>query len=174
MCEYRKESINGFEEYQIDTNGVIYNKNGSIKKYSLNPKGYCIVNFIVNGKRKGFQVHRLVALQFIPNPNNLPQVNHIDGNKQNNSVKNLEWCSREENMRHSFDVLHRKPSHTREIIGINKSTGEVIFRFNSLADAGRYFSNGGNYRIFQGSIFRALNGKRKTYKGCYWEYVNNI
>lgn len=171
MYKYKKEPIKGYEEYYVDTNGVIYNKNGSIKKYSLNPNGYCIVNFIVNRKRIGLQVHRLVALQFIPNPNNLTQVNHIDGNKQNNNVSNLEWCTAKENVRHSFDILHRDLTNTKKIIGIDKSTNDIIYEFNSLADAGRYFSDNKNYRFYQNSILRALNGARKTYKGCYWKYM---
>lgn len=172
MYEYKKEPIRGYEEYHVDTNGTIYNKNGSIKKYSLNSKGYCIVNFIINGKRIGAQIHRLVALQFIPNPNNLPEVNHKDGNKQNNNIANLEWCTAKENICHSYNMLHRESTNTKKIIGVDRSTKDIVYEFSSLADAGRYFSNDKNYRFYQNSIFRALNGIRKTYKGCYWKYVD--
>lgn len=171
MIEYKKEPITGFEEYQVDTNGVVYNKNGSVKKYSLNHKGYCIVNFYVNHARFGFGIHTLVAKQFIPNPDNLPQVNHKDGNKENNCVNNLEWCTAKENMRHAFDVLCREPSGKKEIIGIDKYTNEVVYRFDSLANAGRYFSGNKNPIYYQNSIWRVIKGIRKTYKGCYWKYV---
>lgn len=171
MIEYKKEPIIGFEEYQVDTNGIIYNKNGSIKRYSLNHSGYCIVNFYVNHKRTGFAIHTLVAKQFIPNPNNSPQVNHKDGNKQNNCADNLEWCTAHENMRHSFDVLDRKPARMKKIVGIDKETGIQKYHFYSLADAGRYFANGKSYRNRQSSVWRALNGIRKTYKNCCWRYL---
>lgn len=62
---------------------------------------YLYVNLNNNGIKQ-FRVHRLVAIHFIPNPDNLEQVNHIDGDKNNNSVENLEWCTNLENMRHSF------------------------------------------------------------------------
>lgn len=176
MYEYKKERINGFCEYLIDTNGVVYNKDGSIKKYSVNRSGYRIVTLRLNKKNYSFQIHRLVAIQFIPNPNNLPVVNHIDGDKQNNCISNLEWCTYSENTRHAIDVLHINVTakvSCKKIIGINKNTGKIEFRFDSLADAGKYFANGKNYRYYQSSVFRALSGIRKTYKGCYWEYVNN-
>ena len=171
MIEYKKEPIIGFEEYQIDTNGIVYNKNGSVKKYSLNHGGYCIVNFYVNHKRTGFAIHTLVAKQFIPNQNDLPQVNHKDGNKQNNCVDNLEWCTAHENIMHSFNVLNRKPARMKEIVGIDKKTGLQKYHFDSLADAGRYFANGKNYTYYQYSICRVLRGARKTYKNCYWKYL---
>lgn len=167
---YKKEPIIGFEEYQIDTNGVVYNKDGSVKKYSINTTGYCIVNFYVNHKRTGFGIHSLVAKQFIPNPENKPQVNHKDGNTENNSVDNLEWVTASENMRHSFDVLHREPSNKKAICGYDKDTKEKVYEFDSLANAARYFANGKNYVHYQNNIWRVLSGKRKSYKGCIWQY----
>lgn len=64
---------------------------------------YLYVNLNNNGIKQ-FRVHRLVAIHFIPNPNNLEQVNHIDGDKNNNTTENLEWCTGEENMKHSFKI----------------------------------------------------------------------
>lgn len=95
--EYKREPARGYEEYEVDTNGVIYGKNGKPLKYSLNYRGYCIINFYVNHKRTGFGIHTLVAKQFIPNNDiNKNQVNHKDGNKTNNSVDNLEWATPKE------------------------------------------------------------------------------
>ena len=59
---------------------------------------------LTNGKQKNCRVNRLVAQMFVPNPDNLPEVNHIDGNKENNHVSNLEWCTRSHNVKHSFDT----------------------------------------------------------------------
>ena len=86
--EYQKKpvAVDGFGMYQVDTNGVVYAKNGKPLKYSINHNGYCIVNFYVNHKRKGFAIHTLIALTFIPNPERKPTVNHKDGNKLNCKV----------------------------------------------------------------------------------------
>ena len=84
------------------------NNNYSIRKGRLctlsnnNSKRYWRVGVQINNKQKLLAVHRLVAKAFIPNPNNLPQINHIDGNKNNNHVSNLEWCDGSYNMKHAF------------------------------------------------------------------------
>lgn len=66
--------------------------------------GYKRVHVSHNGEQYKFLIHRLVATSFIPNPDNLPCVNHIDGNKANNHVDNLEWCSYGENLKHAYDT----------------------------------------------------------------------
>ena len=67
--------------------------------------GYSRIVLMKDGKKKRYMTHRLVALAFIPNPNNLPQVNHLDGNRHNNVVSNLEWCTQSENEIHAVHVL---------------------------------------------------------------------
>ena len=69
-----------------------------------NQSGYCMVNLTKDRKSKTRYVHRLVAEAYLENPDNLPQVNHIDGNKDNNSVDNLEWCSSSHNNQHALDT----------------------------------------------------------------------
>ena len=66
---------------------------------------------LANGKPKNCRVNRLVAQHFLPNPDYLPEVNHIDGNKENNHVSNLEWCTRSHNVKHSFDTGLKQPHH---------------------------------------------------------------
>ena len=82
------------EDYIVNKDGSIFSKkrNKYLKPWN-NGCGYLVVDLCINGKRKTYQIHRLVAQKFIPNPNNLPQVNHKDGNTQNNHVDNLEWCN---------------------------------------------------------------------------------
>lgn len=93
------------KDYEITKDGKIIslknNKRYEIKGY-IDKYGYRRVLLHVNGKRIKFFVHRLVAQTYIPNPNNLPQVNHIDGNKLNNNVENLEWCTPKENIQHAI------------------------------------------------------------------------
>jgi len=81
-----------------------------ILKQLVDKSGYCRVGLHDGNKFKLRVVHRLVAKAFIPNPENKPQVNHINGNPNDNRMENLEWCTAKENIKHSFDVLKRKPS----------------------------------------------------------------
>lgn len=67
--------------------------------------GYCRIVLMKDASKKRFMCHRLVAMTFIPNPDNLPYVNHKDGNRSNNCVDNLEWCNQSQNERHAIDVL---------------------------------------------------------------------
>jgi predicted XRE-type DNA-binding protein len=98
--------IKGFPSYTIDTNGIVvsYMRNNPREiKRPLNRKGYAMVMLYNGEKRKLYAIHRLVAEHFIPNKSNNPQVNHIDGNKLNNNINNLEWVTASENIQHSYD-----------------------------------------------------------------------
>ena len=105
MTEVIKD-IKGFEDrYTISNLGIVRSKLTHIKmKPSVTKFGYLRVNLRKEHSReyKSYFIHRLVACHFLPNPNNLPEVNHIDCNRQNNIVTNLEWVSRQDNIKHSF------------------------------------------------------------------------
>ena len=112
------KDINGYNgSYKISNFGRVksikYDKEIMLKCW-LNSFGYCIVNFSQNGTRKNYRVHRLVAEYFIDNINSLKEVNHIDGNKQNNNVSNLEWCTRQENLKHAHKIGLRKAKSGEE------------------------------------------------------------
>lgn len=97
------KDIKGYKNrYQITSWGRVYSiESGRFLRNEKTQKGYCRVVLVAeNGKKAHFRVHRLVAEAFIPNPDNKPQVNHIDGNKLNNSITNLEWVTNQENYEH--------------------------------------------------------------------------
>ncbi len=97
------KDIPGLPGYQVSEAGQIQSVTNGIKKLTPNVyRLYLHYVFKVNGKRKGMLIHRAVALTYIPNPYNKAEVNHIDGNKLNNHVSNLEWCTHSENMKHAF------------------------------------------------------------------------
>lgn len=89
--------------YKVDQFGIIYGLNGKPLKPATDKKGYLRVGLTINKKLCTKKVHRLVAIEFIPNPENKPCVNHIDGNKKNNNVLNLEWATYKENTTHAIE-----------------------------------------------------------------------
>lgn len=107
-------------KYYITRQGVVCTKrkrdNKVSKKRTFNKGGYPQIRIRLDGKERQYSVHRLVAEAFIPNPDNKPQVNHIDGNKQNPSADNLEWVTAKENVRHAVEVLDAIPRKQVHII----------------------------------------------------------
>ena len=124
-CEFSQEiyaDIPGFSNYQATSWGRIYSKKrGRFLTPKPNSKGYLRVELYDNGKRVHGRVHRLVAKTFIQNPYNLPEVNHIDGNKKNNSYTNLEWTTSEDNVKKYFATIMKKQEKKERIIyGMDK------------------------------------------------------
>lgn len=103
------KTIKGYEGlYAVDSNGNVYSlvTNASRRKRILKPyykNGYLSVHLYKDGKCKHFYIHRLVAEAFLENKSDYKEVNHIDCNKTNNSVGNLEWCNRARNLKHSYE-----------------------------------------------------------------------
>lgn len=126
------KTIPSFSDYEINALGQIRRKlKGKILSQSISSHGYYQVN-IANKSRR---THRLLAEAFIPNPLNFETVNHIDGDKLNNNLENLEWMSRSENVKHSREVLmlrpipyskSNKPHHFISKTGVNSSAGKKI------------------------------------------------
>ena len=109
--------------YNSGTKNGLYTIHEKIIKQRINKKrhGYCELSLHKNGKEKRFKVHRLVAEAFIPNPNNLPEVNHIDGNKENNHASNLEWCTSKENKEHAWENKLYNSDHRKTLIKCNET-----------------------------------------------------
>ena len=135
---------------------------GKIIKGEITSGGYCRVHISHKGVQYKFLVHRLVAEAFILNPNRLPEVNHIDGNKQNNSVDNLEWCTRSQNTSHAFKTGLRnyngcKNPHSK----LTQSDVETIRR---IYVRGKHCENNSyglakRYNVSPKTIQNVVNGK---------------
>ena len=101
------KKIEGYNDYYVTDEGDVYSYKYTVRrklKPRANTRGYLYVNLCKKGKYKSKSLHRLVAEAFLNNENELPQVNHIDGNKLNNNITNLEWCSASSNIKHAFET----------------------------------------------------------------------
>lgn len=148
-------------EYFVSADGHIYKGRKQVKEYE-DKDGYLYIQLSDNGKRRKFLVHRVIGKVYIPNGNNLPQINHIDGDKKNNSVVNLEWSCSSHNQLHSRYVLHNQTGfHDCPVRCVE--TGE---EYLSTRDAWR--KTGINYC----HISEATNGKRKSAGGKMWEKID--
>ena len=165
------KDIQGYEGlYQISSYGRCRRID---RKYILKPhktnRGYDIYQLTVKGKIKNYLIHRLVAQTFIPNFKNKPQVNHIDGNKDNNRVDNLEWCTCSENMKHAYDnglikICEGINNHNHRSVLQYTKYMKFLKKWNSIAEASR------ELMLKQASISRVCLGKRKTTGGYIWRY----
>ena len=118
-----------------------------------NGNGYLLVTLFKDGKLKQYLIHRLVAEAYIPNPNNLPEVDHIDSDKTHNYLNNLQWITHKDNCRKS----NNKPILQYSL------DGELIREWECAADVGKEVS---------GHICLCLKGKTKSAHGYIWKYKN--
>jgi len=160
------KKIKGFDKYYINSNGDIYSTHYK-KFHKMKPwvdsRGlYVQIGLSVNGKVHKKLVHRLVAEAFIPNIENLPEVNHKDKNTQNNCVDNLEWCDRVTNLKQSYDTM----SPVRNYIECSLYKDNIFIKnFKSKTEACRYASE--NF----GCSYSMIN-KHGKHKNC--KIVNKV
>lgn len=150
--------IPGYEGlYEVSNLGRV-RRNGKILKLTKNAKGYLMLNLCKNGIVRKFLVHRLVALAFLPNPQNLPMINHKDEDKTNNTVSNLEWCTVQYNNSYS---------QFKPVLQFDKS-GNFITEYPSVIEASRIT------RINRHDISQCCLGlyHHKTAGGYLWKYKN--
>jgi len=173
-----KISITEIEQagYKIRNNGIVLNKDGTIKKAVLNQKtGYLVYGFSVFGKGISISQHRLFALKFIPNPENKREVNHKNGVKTDNHIENLEWSTPGENKKHAYDtglmdnarlaaskairVAHKHPNtiERRKRKVIDTKTGVI---YNSATEAAE--ANGIRYYTLLSKLGRSKHAKNNT------------
>ena len=144
---------------------------GKILKLNQKRNGYLTADLCKNGNVKTISVHRLVANAFIPNPFNKEQVNHINAKKYDNRVKNLEWCTAEENRNHAKEnKLYYNPKRKQVRC---KQTNKV---FESSYCAGEWlnneiYKNSKSTKIIANKIRMCCNGNQKVAYGYTWEFV---
>ena len=149
------------KDYFVDMEGRIYSKRKfntltELKQHKTGHKDYVKVRI----NRKDQFVHRLVAIAYLDNPENKETVNHIDGNKENNHVNNLEWCTRSENSQHAYDSGLKKPYTGIKDRGNNKHADEWYELFNQGMSLRKI---GIQYNVSHHTVLRTIN-KRKQLK----------
>lgn len=186
-----KQSENGQSaaklEWRIiaeDANYMVSNT-GLVKRISTNhilsfgnKKRYYTVALHSNGVRRDRYVHRLVALAFLPNPNNLKYVNHIDHNIHNNCVENLEWCTSSENARHSYEEGRRigeyKTVRRETTLKMIEATKKAVIQYDLNMKQLNIFESGAEASRETGINARGISfvcrGKRKTAGGYIWRF----
>ena len=147
--------------YYVSENGEVWNRYGKAMSIYIDPRGYAYVGIKRQGEKKRvkFRIHRLVANAFIPNPEQLPQVNHIDGDKANNKCNNLEWVTGSQNILHCRYVLGKNTGFQDTPVKCAE-TGKI---YRSTRAAWR--ATGVNYC----HISECVNGKRSSAGGYHWE-----
>ena len=193
------KDIKGYEGvYQVSNQGRVRSLDrlnsagkrmkGSIRRQSKNSNGYLYVNLCLNGKSFNCSVHRLVAITFIPNPDNKYTVNHKNENKEDNRVENLEWMSLQENLRYGTHDIRmaqtrkgrmcgpKHPNfgkrgknantHKGRVIGIGKYNSDDVVVFDTAADAARIL------KVSSGQICESIHNNNKSCGGYYWRRVN--
>jgi hypothetical protein len=147
------KNIIGFDDYLINEFGEVYSlKTKMYIKSSNNYNNYKVITLRKNGVKKQFRLHRLVAQAFLPNPYNKDQVNHIDGNKANNNLSNLEWATALENNVHAYKIKLKTGNKKGKLV-VNLENG--IF-YNSAKEA----SLSANIKL--GTFVGYLNGNYKN------------
>lgn len=149
-----------YSNYLINKEGKVINQHGRPIKFKLNVYYHTHI-CSDSGLRKSFPIHRLVASTFIPNPDNKPIVNHIDENKLNNNVNNLEWTDHVGNTTHSLG---------KKVQQIDLQTGEVVATYNSTVEAFNTL-NPGALKGNAWGIGRACKGKQETALGYKWKFM---
>lgn len=170
------ENLDWCKDYMVSSFGNIKSyKYGreTIRKHGKDRDGYSIVSLWKNNKGKTFKVHRLVAEAFIPNPFGKPEVNHINGDKSDNRVENLEWCTRSENELHAYKNS-LKEAQAKGKYGSNNPKAKPIKQFdlkgNLIKVWGSSIEAANSLGVSRSNICQCLKGRQKTCRNYIWRY----
>ena len=154
-------------DYSVSTEGEVRKDTTNYILSQSSQQDYKFVGLIINGKQKRMRVHRMVALAFIDNPDNKPYVNHINGNRSDNNVENLEWVTPSENTQHAVDTGLFKSGRARAVVQY-KLNGEQMATFESASEAAR--QTGGS----QSKITMCCRRQRDSANDYQWRYYDDI
>ena len=154
-------------DYSVSTEGEVRKDTTNYILSQSSQQDYKFVGLIINGKQKRMRVHRMVALTFIDNPDNKPYVNHINGNRSDNNVENLEWVTPSENTQHAVDTGLFKSGRARAVVQYNLN-GEQMATFESASEAAR--QTGGS----QSKITMCCRRQRDSANDYQWRYYDDI
>lgn len=165
---WKKYILNGLEtDYSVSIKGEVRKDTTNRILAQSNQQDYKFVTLLIQHQQKRMRVHRMVAETFIENPNNKPYVNHINGNRSDNRVENLEWVTPSENTRHAVATGLFSNKRTRAVIQYNLN-GEQMAIFESASEAAR--QTGGS----QSKITMCCRRQRQTANDYQWRYVDDI
>lgn len=173
------KNIEDFEnKYMISNYGKVFSKSSNrvIKIYKSKNGYYSVSLSIKKGKQKRFLIHRLVAKHFINNPQNKPQVNHIDGDKSNNHTDNLEWVTAKENVRHAYEIGLRDYSiiinnglkKSKKVYQLNIENNKTIKIWESASKIKKELG------FDVSAILRCCHLKKDTFKGYRWRFEETL
>lgn len=183
MTPKEPKTFRDFKDYRIYSSGDIYSIKRSIFLRHSNDRGYKCVSLCKNGTSKKFKVYRILAECFIKNPLKLSCVNHMDGDKLNNNLSNLEWCTNEHNVNHAHRTgLMKPPTKNRKDLSkpITQYTtnGRKVKSYLSASEAARQtgFDHGWITRAANGGSYRISGGLRKWvnckgHHGFIWKWL---
>ena len=154
-------------DYSVSTEGEVRKDTTNYILSQSSQQDYKFVGLLINGKQKRMRVHRMVALTFIDNPDNKPYVNHINGNRSDNNVENLEWVTPSENTQHAVNTGLFKSGRNRAVIQYNLN-GEQMATFESASEAAR--QTGGS----QSKITMCCRRQRDSANEYQWRYYDDI
>lgn len=161
--------IQGFEtSYLVSNLGNIWSlRRNKALRIRKSTRGYGLVNLSKGGVMKTHRVHRLVATHFLPNPLSLPEINHLNENKLDNRVENLEWCTRSHNVNYGHRTEKQKMKVSIPVVQFSLS-GDRIAVYPSVIQAAR------ELKLSHSSISECCRGKRKTLGGYKWKYKQEV
>lgn len=174
MKEIWKDVVDFEGLYKVSNLGRIYScKSKIILKHHNNKLGYAKLILRKNNKSYGYQVHRLVAMAFLPNPNKYPEVNHKDENPRNNKLKNLEWCTKKYNNNYGTRI-QRKVRNT-DYLAVGAKQSKKVRQMNIKGDTIKIWMSANECKRLLGMdnsrIAHCCRGTQKTAYGYRWEYV---